>query len=286
MSDDKSPAIGSPLEISVDVDLARRLVAQQFPQWADLSMEPIANQGWDNRTFRLGNAMSIRLPSARDYAEQVQKEQLWLPKLAPYLPVAIPRTLAMGKPGLSYPWHWSIYRWIEGDVASAESITDSCQLAYDLGSFLVALQQIDASEGPAAGAHNFHRGGSLAIYDSQMQQAIARLQDKMHVTAVRTMWTEALSSVWQQAPVWVHGDVAVGNMLLDHGRLCGVIDFGCCAVGDPASDLVVAWTLFSGKSRELFRSILPYDDLTWRRARGWALWKTLILHTGIINGPS
>jgi aminoglycoside phosphotransferase (APT) family kinase protein len=77
--------------------------------------------------------------------------------------------------------------------------------------------------------------------------------------------------------MWVHGDVSAGNLLLLGGRLNAVIDFGMLGVGDPACDLSIAWTVFSGESRETFRAMLPFDPGTWARGRGWALWKALIV---------
>jgi aminoglycoside phosphotransferase (APT) family kinase protein len=77
--------------------------------------------------------------------------------------------------------------------------------------------------------------------------------------------------------VWVHGDVTASNLLVRDGRLAAVIDFGCCAVGDPACDLVMAWTFFDDEERRHFRGELGLDDATWARGRGWALWKALLV---------
>jgi aminoglycoside phosphotransferase (APT) family kinase protein len=67
----------------IDVALVRRLVDAQFPQWSGLSIEPLAAEGWDNRTYRLGADMSVRLPTAEGYVPAVAKENEWLPRLAP-----------------------------------------------------------------------------------------------------------------------------------------------------------------------------------------------------------
>jgi aminoglycoside phosphotransferase (APT) family kinase protein len=154
-------AEGKAARVEIDADLAARLVAAQFPQWADLPVWPVALGGWDNRTFHLGDQMTVRLPSATRYAAQVEKEHRWLPRLAPQLPLQIPVPLAMGAPALGYPWAWSVYQWVEGETAAAP-VADLSGLAVALGRFLVALQAIDARDGPAPGAHNFHRGGPLA----------------------------------------------------------------------------------------------------------------------------
>ena len=264
----------------IDACLARRLVDSQFPQWADLPLKPVEPAGWDNRTYRLGGDKSVRLPSAEAYSAQVAKEQRWLPALAAQLPLPIPAPLALGVPGEGYPWGWSVYRWLEGETAETARIDDLDEFATTLARFLTALQQIDAVDGPPAGEHNFFRGGSLTVYDAETRDAISVLADRIDVAAATAVWDAALASHWPGPPVWVHGDVSAANLLLDDGCLCAVIDFGSSGVGDPACDMVVAWTLLSGNSRETFRREVAVDDATWARGRGWALWKSLITLAG------
>jgi aminoglycoside phosphotransferase (APT) family kinase protein len=262
--------------VDITIALAHRLVAAQFPQWAELSVRPVAFGGWDNRTFHLGERMTVRLPSAEGYVPQVEKEHRWLPYLAPRLPLPIPTPLARGAPGEGYPWPWSIYGWLPGECASVDDIVDLPLFATMLAEFLVALQAIDPMGGPAAGAHNFYRGGPLMVYDGETRRAIEALAGEIDGRAAMAVWEAALKATWQGPPVWVHGDVAAGNLLVEGGRLSGVIDFGCLGVGDPACDVTIAWTLLSGPAREAFRSALPLDGATWERGRGWALWKALI----------
>lgn len=270
----------------LDVPLVRRLLADQFPEWAGLPIRPVEFDGWDNTTFRLGDDMSVRLPSHAAYAAQVEKEQEWLPVLAPSLPLPIPTPLAKGEPTDGFPLPWSVYRWIDGEIAArgehaighpTAHIDDLTEFAAALGAFLVALQRIDATDGPPAGPHSFWRGGPLATYDAETRDAIASLDGKVDTVAATEVWDAALDGAWEGAPVWAHGDVAPTNLLVRDGRLSAVIDFGCSAVGDPACDLVSAWTFFSGPSREAFRAALPLDAATWARGRGWALWKASIV---------
>jgi aminoglycoside phosphotransferase (APT) family kinase protein len=253
-----------------------RLVAAQFPQWADLAVAPVALDGWDNTTFRLGEELCVRLPSADAYVAQVEKEHRWLPVLGRELPLPIPEPVAVGRPGSGFPRPWSIYRWIPGDPASAGRIASLSAFAADLGAFLAALYAIDASGGPPPGAHNFFRGGPVETYDTQTRGSIELLADDIDADVATDVWETALADRWAGPAVWVHGDVAASNLLVAGGRLRAVIDFGCAAVGDPACDLVMAWTFFSGESSRAFRSALPFDDATWARGRGWALWKALI----------
>lgn len=267
----------------IKVSLVRRLIATQFPQWADLPVEPVEAGGWDNKTFHLGAHMTVRLPSAARYAPQVEKEHQWLPKLAPLLPLPIPVPLAMGVPADGYPWHWSVYRWLEGEVATAGRIADLSEFATTLADFLTALYRIDPSGGPPPGQHNFFRGGPLAVYDAETRQALATLDGRIDTDAALAAWEAALASSWHGAPVWFHGDVAAGNLLVERGCLSAVIDFGTSGVGDPSCDLVIAWTLFEGESREAFRGVLGTDDASWARGRGWALWKALITLADVID---
>jgi len=262
--------------VDVSAQLVCVLIEQQFPQWASLPIVPVEPGGWDNRTFRLGDEVVVRLPSAQCYAEQIEKEQRWLPWLASQLPLAVPIPLALGAPGAGYPWHWSIQTWIEGETLSPTRSVNLNALAADLASFLASLQKLDATNGPAPGAHNFQRGGPLSIYDEQTRRAIEALAKESDATRATEVWTTSLATSWDRAPVWIHGDVAASNLLFKNGRLHAVIDFGCCAVGDPACDLVAAWTIFEADSFEIFREGLQLDEPTWQRARGWALWKALI----------
>ncbi|MDG4898516.1 aminoglycoside phosphotransferase family protein [Mesorhizobium sp. WSM4976] len=265
---------------SIDTDLVRRLVDAQFPEWRDLPVSRVASGGWDNRTFRLGDEMTVRLPSAATYSLQVEKEQRWLPKLAPLLPLPIPTPLAMGEPAEIYPWRWSVYRWIEGETAKNAHIADLVAFALSLADFLVALRGIDPTDGPAPGRHNFHRGGPLTAYEDEARQAIATLEGRIDTQAATTVWEAALAATSHGPPVWFHGDVASGNLLVEDGGLSAVIDFGTSGVGDPSCDLAITWTFFEGASREAFRTRIDVDDATWASGRGWALWKALITVAG------
>jgi len=269
------------MNVDIDASLVRRLVAAQFPQWAGLLITPAVPQGWDSRTFRLGADLSVRLPSAAGYVPQVEKERHYAPRLVPRLaPLPIPAPLAQGAPGEGYPFPWSVYRWLPGETAATTRIDDLSAFATTLAHFLAALQRIDPAGGPPPGPHNFLRGGPVATYDADTRRAIEALRGEIDAAAATAVWDAALAAPWPGPPVWFHGDVAVGNLLVRDGRLSAVIDWGCAGVGDPACDLVIAWTFLSGESRETFRAALTLDRATWARARGWALWKALIIVAG------
>ncbi len=264
-------------EVHIDAALVGRLLAAQFPQWADLPLRPIDSTGTDNAIFRLGEDMVVRLPRIHWAIAQVDREQRWLPRFAPLLPLAIPVPLAKGHAAEGYPWDWAVYRWLEGENASVEPIGDLARAATDLARFVAALQRIDPTGGPIPGPLNSGRGVPLATRDADTRAAIASLDGMLDADAVTEAWEAALHApVWGGPPVWIHGDIAAGNLLVEQGRVTAVIDFGCLGVGDPACDLMIAWTLLSADPREAFREALSVDDATWARGRGWALSCALI----------
>jgi aminoglycoside phosphotransferase (APT) family kinase protein len=200
--------------VEIDADLVARLIASQFPEWANLKIIAAEPSGWDNRTFRLGSGMLVRLPSAERYAAQVRKEHRWLPALATQLPLPIPVPVAMGEPDADYPWNWSVYRWLDGVPASTARIDDLTGLGLALARFLVCLQKIDPTGGPPPGPHNFFRGGPLETYDAETRAAITVVREMINAKLATEVWETALAETWHGAPVWVHGDVAAGNLLL------------------------------------------------------------------------
>jgi aminoglycoside phosphotransferase (APT) family kinase protein len=270
----------------ITADLVIRLIADQFPQWAGLPVWPVDADGWDNATFRLGDTMSVRLPSADTYVEAVEKEHRWLPVLAPQLPLPIPVPLGRGRPGCGYPRPWSVYQWIDGAPASTAKIADMSQFAADLADFLGALYRIDPAGGPGPGQHNWFRGGPLTVYDGDAQKALLALQGRIDTALAAEVWQAALDTPIDGQPVWFHGDAQPGNLLLREGRLSAVIDFGTSGVGDPSCDTTIAWTFLAGESSRVFKDRLPVDAATWVRGRGWAIWKAMIVLVGaLIDDP-
>lgn len=261
--------------ISLSPNLAHRLIVEQFPELSDLPVIDVEKQGHDNRTYRLGAHMLIRMPTGPSYALKVPKEQELLPKLAKHLSVHIPVPIKMGHPAVDYPYPFSIYKWLSGKSINLLTLTESNkkQLARDLAKFLKELQGIANVEGPNPGQHNWWRGDHVSVYDKGAREQIAELAEIIDAAKALALWEQACATKWQKAPVWIHGDFAIGNILIDNGKLSAVIDFGGVAVGDPACDLVIAWTYFNGESREIFISEMAIDDDTLLRARAWALWK-------------
>jgi aminoglycoside phosphotransferase (APT) family kinase protein len=267
----------------ITADLVSRLVGSQFPRWADLPVRPVEAGGWDNVTFRLGENMSVRLPSAEAYVPGVRKEQRALSVLAGRLPLPIPELLAAGVPGCGFPRPWSVYRWIDGAPVTEQTIKDLPRFAADLADFLAAMYRIDPASGPPPGPHNFFRGGPLTVYDGEVAEALDALDGHIDIALAAQVWQAALRAPWQGRPVWFHGDAQPGNLLAKDGRLCAVIDFGTCGVGDPACDTTIAWTFLGGQSSRVFKERLPVDSATWIRGRGWAIWKAMKVLVGALD---
>ena len=249
-------------EIEIDEALVRRLLAEQFPQWRDLSISRVEPSGTVNAIFRLGDELSTRFPRRDGPTEPGGKEHDWLPTLAPLLPLEVPVPVAQGRPSSDYPFFWDVYMWVEGETAPVEHI-DAIQAARDLAAFVAALQQVDPAGAPRG------RGISLVERDKEIRYWLAKFEGDR---AVFAEWERALAAPpWEGPPVWHHGDIDVRNWLVRDGRICAVIDWGSMGVGDPACDVMVAWKLHSRAARDAFREALPTDDATWERARGWVL---------------
>lgn len=265
----------SDKSIMPTLDLARKVITEQFPEYADLPITDVEKQGHDNRTYRLGDHMLIRMPTAADYALKVPKEQELLPQLVKRLSINIPAPIKMGKPSVDYPYPFSIYKWLSGKSINLLTLTDQEkeQLAFDMAKFLKELQAIMDIKGPEPGQHNWWRGDHVSVYDKGAREQIAELAEIIDTGQALALWDKACATRWNKQPIWIHGDFAIGNILMDGGKLSAVIDFGGAAVGDPACDLVIAWTYLSGKAREIFISKMDMEQDTWLRARTWALWK-------------
>jgi len=278
---DPSPQDPSRVDADrIDEILITAMLEEQFPRWSHLPVRFVQEGGNDHRMFRLGHDLVVRVPRAPGYVPQVEKEQRWLPVLGPTLPLPIPLLRGAGRASELFPAPWSIYEWREGTPASRADIGDRIRFAEDLAQFLVALRGVDAAAGPRPGLHSAFRGGPLEHWDNEMADLLRRLNGDERDRA-EAVWRDALAAPFDGQPVWVHGDVAAANLLVRNRRLDAVLDFGCAAVGDPACDTVILWTLFSGASQAAFRKQLQVDEATWTRGRGWALWKALIMITNI-----
>lgn len=259
----------------ITAELAHKLILEQFPEYTSLPIILVESQGHDNRTFRLGDEMLIRMPTDEQYALKVAKEQELLPKLERHLSFDIPAPIKMGYPSTDYPYHFSIYKWLDGrsiNLINKEEI-DLEALAFDMAKFLKELQAIKDVAGPMPGEHNFWRGDHVSVYDKGAREQIAKLAGIIDISKAIDLWERACNTRWGKPSVWIHGDFAIGNILMKKDKLSAVIDFGGMSMGDPACDLVIAWTYLEGSSREIFIKEMNLDEDTWLRAKAWALWK-------------
>lgn len=249
-------------ELELDEALVRRLLGEQFPEWAGLPLRRVEPTGTVNAIFRLGDGLSVRLARRAGPTEADSKEHDWLPRLAPSLPVQVPVPVARGAPTGYYPWFWDVHTWVEGETVPVDEI-DTIQAARDLAALVAALRRVSPQGAPPG------RGIPLAERDEETRYWLARFDGDTSVTAE---WERALAAPpWDGPPVWHHGDLDARNWLVRDGRISGVIDWGSMGIGDPACDVMVAWKLHSRSARDAFREALPVDDATWERARGWAV---------------
>jgi aminoglycoside phosphotransferase (APT) family kinase protein len=254
-------------EVETDRALVRRLLVSQQPQWADLPIERVRSAGTDNAVYRLGDDLAIRLPRIHWAIESVAKEQRWLPVLAPRLPLAVPLPVAHGEPEAEFPYPWSIVQWLPGEMATLDTLNDPVRAARDLAAFVLALQSVDTSGGP-----QHHRGGPVCLQDENLRRSVRGLRGELDGDAILDAWSRVLEAPdYDGPPVWFHGDLAYLNLIAHDGRLCGVIDWGTCGVGDPAIETIIGWSLLPPDARAVYRDALDIDDATWERGKGWVL---------------
>ena len=258
-------------EVHTDDALVRRLLTTQLPEWASLPIERVPSSGTDNALYRLGDDMVVRLPRIHWAVAGLERELEWLPQLAPHLPVEIPTPLATGSPDDEYPWPWAVYRWLAGENPRVGQASDSPSFAPELAEFMRALQRVVLAGPPT------RRGKPLRTQNDEARAALAELTGEIDVAAATSAWENALRAPdWPGPPAWLHGDLLPGNLLVRGGDLTGVLDFALVGMGDPACDLIAAWSVLPARERAVFREELEVDDDTWARGRGWALSIALI----------
>ena len=256
---------------AIDTSFATRLVAARFPDRAALPLVPLDTPGTDNEVFRLGERACLRMPRRTSADRQLVKEAEWLPRLAP-LTLEVPKPLELTGPFAPYPFHAAIYEWLPGASALDAPPGDMTAAAQALGRFVAALRERPAEGGPAAGAQNQYRGTPLSLRDGLTRNALARLGDLVDAGRLSRLWTTCLTAPPHPGPdMWLHGDLHGGNLIVRDGALTGVIDFGLLGIGDPAADLIVAWSFLDDATRTVFRETTGAGQDEWRRGQGWAL---------------
>jgi aminoglycoside phosphotransferase (APT) family kinase protein len=254
-------------EVETNVELVQYLLGSQHPQWAHLPIQPVPSAGTDNAMYRLGDELAVRLPRIHWSVDSIAKERTWLPVLAPRVPLAVPVPVATGEPEARFPYPWSVVRWVAGDLATRDRLSDPVDAALDLAAFLRALQAVDPTGGPT-----HHRGAPVRLQEAGIRHNVAELRGEVDGDAVIEAWNRVLAAPdYDGPPRWFHGDLGYLNLLAQDGCLSGVIDWGTCGVGDPAIETIVAWSLFPPDARDAYRDALAIDDATWERGKGWVL---------------
>jgi aminoglycoside phosphotransferase (APT) family kinase protein len=268
-------------EVNIDSSLVRALLQEQRPELADLPLVELAN-GWDNVVFRLGSDLTVRIPRRLAAIELIENEQRWLPILAERLPLPIPTPLWSGRPGCNYPWKWSVCPWLPGETAAVTPPTDVLDAARSLGEFLAALHVVAPADAPV----NPFRGIPLEQRTDRVHSAVESLGEIIDGPSVVALWAQLVSAHASTTAVWIHGDLHPANILVNEGKLSGVIDFGDITSGDRATDLAVAWMLFPAEARPVFREAAgALDAATWARSRAWAMALSLAYLVGSADNP-
>ena len=258
-----------PDQLPIDDALVASLIAERFPEWADLPVRRVTSGGTVNALFTLGDELVARLPLKPEWAPDLDREFAWLPRLAAHLPLRIPEPVGRGEPTADYPIPWAVYTWIPGRMAEPSAVHDKDAAAECLAGFVRTLHSLDITGAP----HHTHRGLPIQRADARTREVLPNLAGHYDVESVIEVWDRAQAAdPWSGDPVWVHGDLWYSNLIVDDaGRLVGVVDCGGFGGGDPAIDLIPAWSLLDRPSRRVFREMVRLDDATWARARGWVI---------------
>lgn len=260
-------------EVDIDTALVRRLLAEQMPHLADRTVTPFASTGTVNAIYRVGPDLYARLPRVEWLAADLDKEARLLPRLRPHLTLEVPEPVAQCDPTPDYPFRWSVYRWIEGTPYADDAVTDERRAARDLAAFVGELRAVPVDDdAPRAGRR------PLAELDAGTRAALEAARGVIDVAAALAAWDDALAApIWDGSPTWIHADLLRPNLLVREGRLAAVIDFGGAGAGDPATDVIAAWSVFGPAGRTAYRAALGVDDGTWARARGIALHQAALI---------
>ncbi|WP_299473388.1 aminoglycoside phosphotransferase family protein [uncultured Roseibium sp.] len=262
-------------EIFSDETTTKRLIDEQVPDLAGLPVKKLETSGTDNALYRVGAEHVMRLPRRPEAVPLLAKEIAWLPHFGG-LPLEVPVVCYTCRASRVFAHDFAVFKWINGEPAAIEAVGNVEQAARDLGGFLKDLHRVITAGAPAAGSGNHNRGVALGELNEKTYRSIEILEDEIDAAAANALWLDACHNPFQGPGSWLHGDLKADNMLTRNGRLCAVLDWGLCAVGDPAADFAAAWSFVAPEARDAFREAAGADDAQWRRAKGWALYGAVI----------
>jgi len=260
-------------EKDTGTDVVRALLRAQVPRLAAQSLSRLSSTGTDNAMYRLGSSYVVRLPRIEAAARSLALEVTWLPRLVRRLSTAVPELVHAGQPAEQYPFGWAILAWLHGtDAWTARAQDDwfGAELGSDLARTVLELRAADVEDAPRRESGT--RGGPLSALGDRVHWWLDRADGLLDVSAASRAWDVCReASDYSGDAVLLHGDLIPGNLLLDRGRLSAVIDWGGLGAGDPALELIPAWSVLDPDGAAAFGETLADDPDAWLRARGFAL---------------
>lgn len=254
-------------ELSIDADVVRALIDEQFPDWSGLDLRPVVAEGTVNAIFRLGDDLAVRLPLQPTDESELDAEHRAAAAFAAATSVPSPEIVAVGRPDERYPQAWTVQTWLTGATATDVDPAGSIGLAADLAALITELRAVPTDGRVFSGRG---RGGALSDHDEWVATCLERSEGLLDVAPLRELWAEFRGLPHAAPDVMSHGDLLPGNLLVADGRLCGVLDVGGFGPADPALDLICAWNTLDTEPRAALREALGSGDVEWERGRAWA----------------
>ncbi|MFB7251843.1 phosphotransferase [Microbacterium sp. NPDC056234] len=252
----------------IDQEIAARLIAEQFDDLRGLAVNRLASAGTVNALFRVGDKLVARFPFDPVPAEELQQEAEAMAEFAAANPFRSSKPVGVAAPTERHASAWSLQTWVDGTPATHDAFEDSETLVDDVVALIAALRAVPV------GARSFDgrgRGGDLRDHDEWMRECFARSGDLLDVARARGLWERLRELGASDAVSMSHRDLTPPNLLVEGGRLAGVLDSGSFGPADRALDLVAAWHLFDARRRARLRSALEVDDREWLRGAAWSL---------------
>ncbi|MER9625023.1 aminoglycoside phosphotransferase family protein [Mesorhizobium sp. M0222] len=258
-------------QVDIDLDIARQMIRDQYPQYRHEEITSVRSSGTVNSIFRIGSKSAARFPlramNPADCANMLRSEAAAMVEIGEHCPFPTPQPIGLGEPGTHYPMPWALQTWIEGEVATPHGLSESTTFALDLAHLVASLRRADTRGRRFDGQG---RGGHLSDHDDWMIVCLKNSEGLLDVPRLGDLWSRLRELPSPEPLVMSHRDLVPANLLVQSGRLVGVLDGGSFGPADPSLDLVVAWHLLDRERRATFRRHLQVEDLRWKRGVAWA----------------